>query len=134
MGIETEVTRLGVQRYVSCFCATPVEQLQSPSTDALSLEGRVHRLKENHRDPSIISLPEQKERQPVTPRVTNRLKGQQTAAVLLCKGNQCPLVHIGKEHAHKLQKVTEFSLVSYCVKGNVLPFTEQWSSMLRRQV
>jgi hypothetical protein len=125
---------LGVQRYVPNFFALPIEQLQSPSTDALSLKSRVHRLEENHRDPPIISLPEQKERQPVTPRVTNRLKGQQTAAVLLCKGNQCPLVNIRKDHAHKLQKVTEFNLVSYCVKGNVLPSTEQWSSMLRRQV
>jgi hypothetical protein len=114
---------LGVQRYVSYFCALPVEQLQSPSADALSLKSRVHSLEENHRDPSIISLPEQKKRQPVTPRVTNRLKGQQSAVVLLCKGDQCPLVHIRKEHAHKLQKVTEFGLVPYCVKGNVLPST-----------
>jgi hypothetical protein len=114
---------LGVQRYVSCFCALPIEQLQSPSTDALSLKSRVYRLEENHGDPSIISLPEQKKRQPVTPRVTNRLKGQQSAVVLLCKGNQRPLVHIRKEHAHKLQKVTECSLMSYGVKRNELPST-----------
>jgi hypothetical protein len=57
--IETEVSRLGVQRYVSNFFALPIEQLQSPSTDALSLKSRVYRLEENHRDPPIISLPEQ---------------------------------------------------------------------------